>query len=236
MPKTNLQQQMYELTAPSVAQRVTLAALVAASVALAWWLLFAGGISIAGAWFGGAWHPGDPVRRAFLAAAFSIYFFRLLFTAFVFLKRGMSWAEVFTIAPWVLCIYLLLSLAGGRNASPFGAAAIAGAALFVLGSWMNSYAEYRRHIWKQRTENRGQLYTLGLFRYTRHPNYLGDLLSFSGLCLLSGRWFTAIVPVLMLAGFVFANIPVLDAHLRQHYGPACDEYAKRTRKLIPFIY
>ncbi len=85
---------------------------------------------------------------------------------------------------------------------------------------MNSYAEYARHAWKQRLENRGRLYTAGLFRYSRHPNYLGDLISFTGLCLMSGAWFTAVIPVLMLAGFAFVNIPVLDSHLHEKYGAA----------------
>ena len=40
----------------------------------------------------------------------------------------------------------------------------------------------------------------------------------------------------MLAGFVFVNIPILDAHLHDHYGAAFEEYARRTRKLIPFVY
>jgi steroid 5-alpha reductase family enzyme len=140
------------------------------------------------------------------------------------------------IAAWILCIYLLLAIAGGTNATAMTGAGAAGAALFLLGSWMNSYAEYARHMWKQRPENRGRLYTLGLFRISRHPNYLGDLISFSGLCIMAGRWITAAIPLIMLAGFVFANIPMLDAHLRAHYGAAYDEYAVRTRKLIPFIY
>jgi protein-S-isoprenylcysteine O-methyltransferase Ste14 len=29
---------------------------------------------------------------------------------------------------------------------------------------------------------------------------------------------------------------MLDAHLHDHYGAAFDEYAERTRKLIPFVY
>ena len=226
---------MYELTGASIAQRVTLAILLGACVAIGWWLLF-GGTAVVGAWFGRKWPLGDLARRACLAAAFSIYFIRVLFTEFVFLKRGVSWTEAFTIAPWVFFIFVLMGISGGTNTAGFGAVAIAGAALFVTGSWMNSYAEHQRNRWKQRPENRGKLYTEGLFRYSRHPNYLGDLISFSGLCLLTGRWFTGIVPVLMLCGFVFANIPVLDAHLRQHYGPAFDEYARKTKKLVPFIY
>ena len=236
MPKPNLQQQMYGLTNPSIPRRATLAVLLGVCVALAWWLLFGGGIGIVGAWFGWRWVAGTLSRRACLAAAFSIYFVRVLFTEFVFLTRGVSWAEVFTIAPWVFCIYVLLALAGGMNPAPFGAIGLAGVVFFVVGSWMNSYAECQRHAWKQRPGNRGKLYTEGLFRYTRHPNYLGDLVSFSGFCLLTGRWFTAAVPVLMLAGFVFVNIPVLDAHLKEHYGAAFDEYARGARKLIPFVY
>ena len=89
---------------------------------------------------------------------------------------------------------------------------------------------------EQRPENRCRLYTLGLFRYSRHPNYLGDLVSFSGLCLVAGSAITAVIPALMLAGFVFVNIPVLDAHLHTKYGTAFEEYARQTRKLIPFLY
>jgi steroid 5-alpha reductase family enzyme len=55
-----------------------------------------------------------------------------------------------------------------------------------------------------------------LFRYSRQPNYLGDLISFSGLYLVSERWITIVIPSIMLAGFVFANIPLLDSHLHDH--------------------
>jgi isoprenylcysteine carboxyl methyltransferase (ICMT) family protein YpbQ len=227
---------MYELRDPSKAQRLTLAALNFAWVALAWWLLFGGGIAVVGGWLGRTWFAGDSVRRICLSAGFCIYYVRLLFTEFVFLKRGIGWSEVFTIAPWVFCIVALLGIAGGMNPDAFHAAGFVGIFLFVVGSWMNSNAEYTRHVWKRQPENRGRLYIEGLFRYSRHPNYLGDLLSFSGLCLISGAWVTAVVPLLMFAGFVFVNIPVLDSHLRNHYGAAFDEYARRTCKLIPFVY
>ena len=161
---------------------------------------------------------------------------RVLFTIFVFLQRGMGWREVFTIAPWMLCIYLLLAIAGGTNAKALGVTAYIGALLFVDGSSINSYAEYTRHIWKRRKENHGHLYTGGLFKRTRHPNYLGDLVSFSGLCLISGAWVTAIIPLIMLAGFVFVNIPALDSHLHDHYGATFDEYARQTWRLMPFVY
>lgn len=236
MRKHELQRSIYELRVASVAQRITLAALAGAWIAFAWWLLLGGGMETAREWSGWIGGPGNELRRILLAAGFSIYYVRILFTVFVFLKRGVSWSEAFTIAGWLLCIVMLLGIAGGTNSSAVDQIGVFGAILFVVGSWMNSYAEYARHVWKRQPENRGQLYTEGLFRYSRHPNYLGDLLSFSGLCLISGEWVTAAVPLLMLCGFVFVNIPVLDSHLHDRYGDAFDEYARRTRKLIPFVY
>jgi protein-S-isoprenylcysteine O-methyltransferase Ste14 len=236
MQEENSRDDLYATYGSSFAQRVAMATAIGACVGLAWWLLFGGGIEFAGARFGRSWIPGADARRMCLAVMLSVYFLRLLLTQFVFLKRAVGWGEVFMIVPWVLCIYLLVALAGGTNPARFGAVGGAGAVLFVFGSWMNSQAEYARLVWKRRPENRGRLYTLGLFRYTRHPNYLGDLISFSGLCLVSGRWITIVIPSIMLAGFVFANIPMLDSHLHDHYGAAFDEYAARTSKLIPFVY
>lgn len=227
---------IYAARGRSFLQRAVLSLAIACCVGLAWWLLAGPGLGSLGSRFRWAWGRGDETRRMCLGAALSVYFVRLIFTQFLFLKRALSWSETYLVSAWVLCIYLVLSIAGGTNRAPVGWAFAAGIVLFISGSWMNSYSEYQRHVWKLRPENRGRLYTLGLFRYSRHPNYLGDLISFSGLCLISGRWLTFVVPFIMLAGFVFVNIPMLDSHLRDHYGSAFDNYAGRTRRLIPFVY
>jgi protein-S-isoprenylcysteine O-methyltransferase Ste14 len=231
-----LQPSVYSFDSSSIPQRLLFATLCGLWVALSWWLLFGGGLEIAGRLVGRTWAPGDIVRRACLIAGFLIYYLRILFTEFVFLKRGLHWNEVLFVSTWILIIYLLLGIEGGTTTTPAGAPLYSGVVLFLIGSWMNSYAEFTRHIWKQRPENHGQLFTGSLFRYSRHPNYLGDLISFSGLCLISGAWLTTVLPLIMLAGFVFFNIPQLDSHLRDHYGAAFDAYAKRTRKLVPFVY
>jgi protein-S-isoprenylcysteine O-methyltransferase Ste14 len=235
MPKET-QPGVYDYHARSLPQRTFLTIAVALCTALAWWMLLGSGLHTIGAWFGQTWHQENTPRSITLAAALTIYSLRLLLTQFVFLKRGMRWSEAFAIAPWLLFIYLWLSIEAARNAAPFASAAYLGVALFLIGSWMNTWSEHQRNAWKQHPKNRGHLYTGGLFRYTRHPNYFGDVLSFSGLCLITGRSITAAIPAFMLIGFIFANIPVLDAHLQKHYGDEFAHYAARTRKLIPFIY
>jgi protein-S-isoprenylcysteine O-methyltransferase Ste14 len=236
MQKRELQRTVYELRGPSTAQGLALTVILGLWVALAWWLLLGGGLVAVQNWLRWIGKPAGGIRRICLATAFSIYYVRIIFAKFVFLRRGMGWTEVFTISFWLLFIFLFLSFAAGTNPSPFGPAGSLGTALFLGGSWMHSCSEHSRHAWKQRPENRGKLYTEGLFRYSRHPNYLGDLILFSGMCLIAGKWIAATIPVLMLAGFIFVNIPVLDSHLRDHYGTAFDSYALRTKKLIPFLY
>lgn len=227
---------LYESRDPSREQRLTLAVASALWVLVVWWLLFGRGIEILSGLLGFTRPAGVLVRRLSLAVALSIYYIRLLFTWFTFLERGISWREVFTVAPWLLCIFLLLAISGGTNTAPFGLGGSVGIILFAVGSWLNSWAEYQRHVWKQQHANRGQLYTRGLFRYTRHPNYLGDTISYLGLCFVCGTWVVFLLPVITCAGFVFVNIPALDKHLRGKYGQSFDDYARRTAKLIPFLY
>jgi len=231
-----LQHSLYEMERPPGAERFVFAILAGAWVALAWYLLLGGGLAKAGGWLGQDWSAGDPIRRICLAVAFFIYYIRTLFTVFVFQKRGMGWGSFFGITTWTLCIYIFLAILAETDHRPLGYAAGAGLVLFAVGSWMNSYAEYARGVWKQLPQNRGRFYSGGLFRYSRHPNYLGDLLSFSGLSLVAGSWISFAIPLLMLTGFVFVNIPLLDSHLHDHYGAAFDQYANRTPKLIPFLY
>jgi protein-S-isoprenylcysteine O-methyltransferase Ste14 len=227
---------IYAAQGRSIAQRICMSLAVGICVCLAWWVLFGHVVAWFSAELGRFWSLGDETRRLSLGSALTIYFLRLLFTQFVFLRRAVAWSEAAAIVTWILLIYLILTFAAATNPASFSSAGAAGCLLFALGSWMNSFAEYTRHVWKERPGNRGRLYTLGLFRYSRHPNYLGDLISFSGLCLITGRWATLAIPLVMLGGFVFVNIPMLDSHLRGRYGVAFDDYAARTRKLVPFIY
>jgi len=67
-----------------------------------------------------------------------------------------------------------------------------------------------------------------------HINYFGDQLLFTGFAVITGFAWTIPVLLLMLAGFLFFNIPELDRHLRAHYGDEFEAYARETRSLFHF--
>jgi steroid 5-alpha reductase family enzyme len=220
----------------AIAPRLLMTVIHAAAVAATGWLLLGGGLEALQAHWGTHWSLDSPMRRWLLFVAALIYFLRVLATTFVTLKRKMGWSEAVLIAFWVLVINLLFALLGGANPRGTGAVTGLGVALYAVGSFLNTGSELQRKWWKQRPENAGRLFTGGLFRLAVHINYFGDELLFTGYALITGRAWALLVPLLMLAGFLFFNIPELDRHLRAHYGAEFDAYARRTRSFVPFPY
>ena len=81
-----------------------------------------------------------------------------------------------------------------------------------------------------------QLIQAGLYRYIRHPAYLGLLATELGFGLLSGNWFgLAVLAIAPLAGILY-RIRVEEQALQQRFGAAYTNYARRTSRLLPGIY
>jgi protein-S-isoprenylcysteine O-methyltransferase Ste14 len=216
--------------------RLLMTVIHAAAIAAIGWLLLGGGLEVIGVHWGARWGLASPLRRWLLFAAALIYFLRVLVTTFVTLKRKMGWSEAVLIAGWVFLIDVLFAVLGGVNLRATGLVTALGVVFYAVGSWLNTGSELQRKRWKERPENAGRLFTGGLFRYAMHINYFGDELLFTGYALITGRAWALLVPLLMLAGFLFFNIPELDRHLRAHYGAEFEAYAGRTRSFVPFLY
>jgi len=189
-----------------------------------WWLLRGEG--------GGGEAAALPAML--LAGCLWVYVLRTCFTATVLLRRPVPWSEAIGVSVWVALIYATYALAGGGETA--SAYTWAGLALYGIGSALNTGSEWMRHRWKRRSENRGRLYTGGLFRYSIHINYFGDLVLFTGLCLIAGAWWTGWVPLAMAGMFIGIHIPRMDRYLEAKYGEAFAAYAARTKKLIPWVY
>jgi len=179
---------------------------------------------------------GNPTRQWLMVACYAVIYFRITVTIFVLLKRSMGWAEAISI-PFAFALYFIgFSLLGGGRTNPIGAIEVIGVALFLIGSVINTSSELLRYRWKMLPENKGRLYTGGLFRFSMHVNYFGDLLWVLGLALITSNIWSLLIPILLFVFFAFYNAPTLDRHLSEKYGQEFKEYASRTAKIIPFIY
>jgi hypothetical protein len=130
MKKRSWQQDMYEIAGACVAQRLVLAGIAGVIRGAAWWLLLGDGLMTLGRWLGWNLQVGSVIRRLALTVGFSVYYIRILFTVFVFLRRGIGWLEVFSIAPFMLLAVLLMGVSGGTNHEAFGWVGSAGAIFF----------------------------------------------------------------------------------------------------------
>jgi protein-S-isoprenylcysteine O-methyltransferase Ste14 len=225
---TNEELQFQTGKSPSIAPKVVMISWYIICVSSAAWLTFS---SIS---------PGNPSgstdRQVVLLICILIYVARAAITLFVFVKRKIPWWE----AAWgggMIGLMLFLFLRDGlRTPQPLAFVDLIGLLLYVTGSYFGTASEYSRHIWKARSENKGHLYTERLFKHCRHINYFGDLLLFSGCAILTRQLWTGIVPLVMALNFVLVLIPAHDAYLARHYGSEFEDYARRTKKLVPFLY
>jgi steroid 5-alpha reductase family enzyme len=213
---------------PSLASKISITSWFALGVAAAAWLTFSGpGV-------GGS--PGDLGRQVVLFACAVLYVLRATTTLFVFVKRRIPWWEAVWGGGLIAFVLFAFLSEGFRTPQPLGFVDVVGSLLYLTGSYLGTVSEYSRHTWKVRPKNQGHLYVEGLFRYSRHINYLGDLLLFIGFAVLTGQVWAGIVPLIMGLNFVLLLIPAQDTYLASRYGAEFDEYAQRTKKLIPMVY
>lgn len=81
-----------------------------------------------------------------------------------------------------------------------------------------------------------KLVTHGIYRFTRHPIYLGAIM---GLCIGIPLFALSLYGFLILSALVpiaLNRIRMEEAMLTEEYGEAYRSYRERTSKLIPLIY
>ena len=204
---------------------------------VAGWIYFAGGIEVISGWFSGEPRPaGNLARRIILFSFGVVLFLRMNLAFFYFLKRKFDWEEFGGVLFALFVYQVLFAILGAWQNTPIGALDIAAIALFLVGSYFNTGGEWQRKRFKDRTENRGKLYTQGLFRYARHINYFGDTLWVTAWAVVTRNIWSFIIPVALAAAFVFAFIPSLEKHLQSRYGAQFKSWAKHTKAYIPFIF
>jgi steroid 5-alpha reductase family enzyme len=203
---------------------------------------------------------GLPMRRALVGALVAIWYFRLagylLFNRVIgkeedgryqTLRRNWAGREqkfffVFFQAQGLLDVILSLCYVGIMyNPAPvLNAWEYAGAAVWIIAVLGESLAD--RQLARHRADplNRGKTCRVGLWRYSRHPNYFFEWLSWwayvlMGIALPYG-WLTLIGPALMLyLIFRITGIPPTEAQALSTRGDDYRDYQRTTSSFIPWF-
>ena len=228
--------ELYGQKSKSIPQKIIIHVLEIFFIWLSYWILFKQG----GNYVQDTLHIHNAVtqieRRKIIFVFNIIIFFRLAIMMFYLLKRKIPWEESISV-PFAFALYYigytLFVLPESKAINWLDYVAIF---IFICGCFINTAAEILRGNWKKNPANKGKIYTQGFFKYSMHVNYLGDLLWVSAYAIATKNVYAVSIPVFLFCFFAFYNIPKLDKYLHNKYGKGFENYAKRTKKFIPFIY
>ena len=79
------------------------------------------------------------------------------------------------LTPFILSLPILFCNSPVAPENDMGLLEIAGGALGIFGLIVVTIADWQKQTFKKSPENAGKWCDIGLFKYSRHPNYCGDL-------------------------------------------------------------
>merc|ERR1719291_1211092 len=116
-----------------------------------------------------------------------------IMSAWILQRELMIEELTFVILIWLPAImgsYIVLA----KDTSALGL--VIASVLYVLGSFLNTYSELQRKIWKRDRDNQGRCYTLGLFSLSHNINYFGDTMLFAGWAIATGNMVNLWAPII----------------------------------------
>jgi steroid 5-alpha reductase family enzyme len=144
---------------------------------------------------------------------------------------------------WVLltAAAALAVITGGMRV-PLGIVGIAGIVVWAIGILIEIAADRQKSVFKADPDNKGKFINVGLWSWSRHPNYFGEIVLWTGMAIVAlptlhgWQWATLISPVFVAFLLIrVSGIPLLEEKADKRWGGDKDyeEYKRRTPVLIP---
>jgi steroid 5-alpha reductase family enzyme len=159
-------------------------------------------------------------------------------------KKGWSFAkasllQVFLLQAPLLFIVCLPAQLGQISPEPatLGILAWVGAALAIIGIGFESIGDWQLRQFRADPNSKGKVLDTGLWRYTRHPNYFGDCMTWWGIYLVAAESVVGLwsVPGPILLTFLlvkWSGVPMLEHSLKKRR-PGYEDYIRRTSSFFP---
>ncbi len=137
---------------------------------------------------------------------------------------------------WLISFPVQLGLLG-LEGQTISVVAYIGAAFWLIGIFFETVGDYQLAKFKKDPVNKGRLMTQGLWAWTRHPNYFGDAMVWSGLTIIAldspFGIYTIFSPVIMIFFLVKVSGKALtELHMVKKY-PEYEAYKTSTSGFIP---
>ncbi len=145
------------------------------------------------------------------------------------------------ISIFVIMLPSLIILISRENSS-FSFLTAIGFIVWLVGITIEYFADKQKFGFKSNPKNKDKWVSIGLWKYSRHPNYFGEMLCWWGIFFISipflSYWYylTIIGPIYITFLLLFVSgIPPLERKYDKKYSNNKDyqEYKKKTNILIP---
>ncbi|MEX0741120.1 MAG: DUF1295 domain-containing protein [Pseudohongiella sp.] len=201
--------------------------------------------------------PEQDWRAAVLAVLVCIWATRLGGFLFLRVRKDGSDGRFDTIKPhfvrflltWTLqAVWVFVSSAAAlaaitnTNRVELDTVAIIGLVMWLAGFTIEVIADAQKRAFRANPANKGRFISSGLWTWTRHPNYFGEILLWIGIAVialpaLSGWQFVALISPLFIILLItrISGVPMLEARAEKRWGddPAYQTYKRKTPRLIP---
>lgn len=219
-------------------------------------LVVAGMSFFAGGGFGGGMGGGPPTRAVIITSLVAVWAARLSLHIHA-RNRGKpedaryaawraAWRRAFQLRAYlqifVLQGFLMLVIsapvviANTLRSRPVGWVEAVGVMCWCVGFFFEVVGDAQLARFVRDSANRGRIMETGLWRYSRHPNYFGEVLLWCGIGLIAlpatFGWLGLIGPA-CIAFLILkvSGVPMLEEHLARK--PGFEAYKRRVNAFIP---
>ncbi|MEI6267106.1 MAG: DUF1295 domain-containing protein [bacterium] len=112
-----------------------------------------------------------------------------------------------------------------------------GIIIWIIGIIFEVIADNQLKLFVSNPINKGKIMDTGLWKYSRHPNYFGEVIMWWGIFIFvllnTGIWWAIISPLTITYLIVFVSgIPLTEKHFSSN--PLWEKYKSKTSALIPW--
>lgn len=143
---------------------------------------------------------------------------------------------------WVFLTLLAALIAiTDAEAGYLDAWAMAGASLWLIGFTLEVMADRQKAAFKADPRQRGRFIQTGLWAWSRHPNYFGEVMLWSGVCLIAlpafegWQWLGLISPLFVTWLLLrVSGVPILERRADEQWGGTAEyeRYKANTPVLL----